>query len=224
VGSTQPAIRITELHYAPPAGQGGQSAEFIEIQNTGAVSVDLSGWSFDGVELIIPYGTVIGPGDRMVFASNNAPAIFAAQFPGVAVSGYFGGSLNNAGESIQLFDSTERLVTSVDYKSVAPWPTTPNGGGFTLEVINPDGDPNSPFNWKASNATKGTPGAANSPATTQTVTISEFLVKNTGRLNVRRRDAGICGTPKQWRERRRRGQLAARHSRRRHVCDSGRDR
>ena len=180
VGNLQPAIRITEIHYNPPVGQGGQAAVFIEIQNTGNTRVDLSNWFFDGVELIIPYGTIIDPGARLVFANNNAPAVFAAQFPGVAVTSYFGGSLNNAGESIALNDATGRRITSVDYKSVAPWPTTPNGGGFSLEVINPDGDPNSPFNWKASNAVKGTPGAANSTGTTPTVTISEFLVKNAG--------------------------------------------
>ncbi len=180
VGTLQPPIRITEIHYNPPAGQGGSAAEFIEIQNTGSTRVDLSNWSFEGIELIIPYGTIIDPGARLVFASNNAPAIFAAQFPGVAVAAYFGGSLNNAGESITLNDATGRRITSVDYKSVAPWPTTPNGGGFSLEVINPDGDPNSPFNWKASNAVKGTPGAANSTGTPSAVTISEFLVKNVG--------------------------------------------
>jgi hypothetical protein len=151
VGSPATPIRITELHYNPPTGQGGSAAEFIEIQNTGIASVDLSNWSFDGVDLVVPYGTVIGPGQRLVFANNNAPAIFAAQFPGVVVTAYFGGSLDNSGERIGLNDVTGRTIASVSYLSTQPWPTTPNGGGFSLEIINPDGDANSPFNWKASN-------------------------------------------------------------------------
>ena len=180
VGTTQPSVRITEIHYNPPGGQGGTSAEFIEIQNTGAVSVDLSGWYFDGVDFIFPQGTIIGAGARLVVANNNAPATFAAQFPGVSVLGYFGGSLDNGGERLALNDAHGKVVVSVDYDDTAPWPTSPDGGGTTLEIINPDGDPDSPFNWKASNAAKGTPGAANSAVGAASVVLNEFLTTNTG--------------------------------------------
>jgi hypothetical protein len=180
VGPTQPPVRITEIHYNPPANQGGASAEFIEIQNTGTKAVDIGNWSFDGVDLVIPAGTILGAGDRMVFASNNSPATFAAQFPGVTVGAYFGGSLDNGGERLALIDATGRTIVSVDYDDVAPWPITPDGGGYSLEIIDPNGDPDSPANWKASNAVKGTPGAANSAPAVPAVTISEFLAVNTG--------------------------------------------
>lgn len=180
VGSPAPSVRITELHYHPTSGQGGDAAEFIEIQNTGATAVDLSGWSFSGVNFIFPRGTIIAVGTRLVIANNGSPATFASQYPGVSVLGYYGGSLDNGGERIALSDATGKVIVSVDYDDTAPWPTEPDGSGRTLEIIDPDGDPDSPFNWKASNANKGTPGAANSSFTPSTVQISEFLAVNTG--------------------------------------------
>ncbi|MGI8604613.1 MAG: lamin tail domain-containing protein [Verrucomicrobiales bacterium] len=178
IGSISPAVRITEIHYNPRNSQGGSSAEFIELQNTGATEVDLGGWYFEGVDFIIPAGLTIGPGDRRVFASNNAPATFAAQYPGVTVSAYFGGALNNGGERLTLRDDSDRAVFSVEYDDLLPWATAADGVGPSLEIVDPDGDPQSPFNWKASALAKGTPGAANSSAAPAAIIISEFLANN----------------------------------------------
>ena len=180
VGFTPQTVKITEIHYNPPVSLGGRSAEFIELQNTGATGVDMSKWSLEGVDFVFPTGFVLGAGDRVVIASNNSPSTFAAQFPGVVVLGYFGSSLDNNGERLTLKDASLSSVFSVDYRNSGPWPIEPDGGGRTLEIIDPNGDSLSPFNWKASDAAKGTPGAANSTLPTPTVRISEFLVKNGG--------------------------------------------
>ena len=78
-------MRITEINYNPKGSQGGTASEFVEVQNIGATAVDLSTWFFEGIEFIFPVGQTLGAGDRLVIASNNAPATFAAQFPGVVV-------------------------------------------------------------------------------------------------------------------------------------------
>jgi hypothetical protein len=44
-----------------------------------------------------------------------------------------------------------------------------------LERIDPLGDPDDPFNWKASASLKGTPGQANSSPPTQSVELNEIL-------------------------------------------------
>ena len=44
-------IRITEIMYNPP---GGDPFEFIEVENTGGLSLDLSGYSFEGINYRFP--------------------------------------------------------------------------------------------------------------------------------------------------------------------------
>ena len=184
VGISAASVRITEIFYQPTTAQGGSAAEFIELQNIGTKPVNMSEWSFGGVDYIFPIGTILNPGNRLVVASDNTPLTFAAQFPSVSVFGFFNGSLNNAGDRIALNDATGRTITAVEYGITAPWPTTPHGGGYSLEVIDASGDPNSPLNWKASAALKGTPGAANSIGTASSVLITEFLAVNAGAYTV----------------------------------------
>jgi hypothetical protein len=178
VGGPDTGVRITELHYNPSNAHGGSSAEFIELFNTSNQAVDISGWFFDGVDFVVPAGTTIGAGSRLVIANNNAPATFAAQFPGVSVLGYFSGNLSNDGERIALMDGTGKTIVSVNYDDGGLWPTTPDGSGPSLEIIDPHGDPDSHLNWKASAAAKGTPGAPNSAPATFSVRFSEVCAQN----------------------------------------------
>ena len=180
VGYAPQPVRITEIMYRPTNGQGGDSAEFVELQNTSGASVDMSGWFFDGIDFIFPNGFVLGAGDRLVLASNNAPATFATTYPGVVVAGYFAGTLDNGGERLALLDAAGKTLVSADYDDDAPWPTAPDGGGYSLEIIDANGDPDSPVNWKASNALKGTPGLANSAPPATGVLLHEVLAENAG--------------------------------------------
>jgi hypothetical protein len=54
------------------------------------------------------------------------------------------------------------MIDSVDYESSSPWPTEPRNQGPSLERVDPNGEPNDPLNWKASNEKYGTPGDTNS--------------------------------------------------------------
>ena len=166
--------------YNPPSGSGGMSAEFIEVMNTGTSAVDLGGYSFQGMNFIFPAGLVLGPGARMVLANNNAPATFAATYPGVVVTGFYGGSLDNGGERLALLDASRRTVVSVDYDDEGEWPTSPDGNGPSLEIIDPTGNPNTPINWKASNFAKGTPGQPNSAYPASSIVVNEVLARNGG--------------------------------------------
>ena len=65
------SIRITELHYRPNLF----SHEFIEIHNTAATEVSLSGWSFDrGVKFTFPNGANIPAYGYIVIARPAVPA------------------------------------------------------------------------------------------------------------------------------------------------------
>ena len=47
-------IRITEIMYNPI---GGDAFEYLELQNIGVTTVDLSGYSFQGITYVFPNGT-----------------------------------------------------------------------------------------------------------------------------------------------------------------------
>jgi hypothetical protein len=165
-------LRITELMYNPP---GGDAYEFIELQNVGLFPVPLQDFSFTGIGFRFPVGSlVLAPGARLVVASAKDPAAFAARYPGLAVAGYFGGSLSNGGERITLLDPTGRVVCAVDYDDDPPWPMAADGGGASLEVIDPWGDLDDPANWQGG----GSPGEANGVVVPPEVRLSEVMAFN----------------------------------------------
>ncbi len=176
-GPPIPTVAISEINYNPKGNQGGSAAEFVELVNYGTQPIDMTSWYLDGVDFVFPASLVLVPGQRIVVASNNNPTTFASQYPGVVVLGYFSGSLNNGGERLSLYTPAGALVSSVEYGSSLPWPSTPDNGGYSLEIIDPSKDLQNPGNWRASTALKGSPGQANTVANppAPSIVISEFL-------------------------------------------------
>lgn len=164
-------VRISELMYHPP---GGEAYEYIELQNPTGVAIDLSGMSLRGVEYRFLEGSRLEAGGRLVLASNADPAAFTRRYPGVAVYGWFGGSLANGGETIALLDRQGRVVFSVIYDDGGDWPSSADGSGASLEIVDPMGNPRDPANWQASVQAGGTPGAAPSNQPAQGVCLNEI--------------------------------------------------
>jgi len=175
VGSLGVPLRITELMYNPI---GGSTYEFLEVQNIGPVPLDVSGFSFYGINFTFPDGTTIQPGAVLVLANNGSPSAFATRYPGVTVFGYYGGNLNNGGERIAIFDRNGQVVTGVTYNNAGGWPTAADGGGYSLELINPYGDLNSPANWRASTVPNGTPGLPPVTPPLGDIVLNEFMADN----------------------------------------------
>jgi hypothetical protein len=169
-------LRITEIMYNPI---GGSIYEFIELQNTSGAAIDLGGMYFDGITFNFNDGTFLGPGARAVLGSNTDTNAWKALYSGVNPIGWFSGNLNNGGERISIFDRQGHLITSVDYSDGGGWPTAADGGGRSLEILDPNGNPDEPANWKASAANNGTPGAANSASPFQAVGLNEVMAENT---------------------------------------------
>ncbi|HKQ39852.1 MAG TPA: lamin tail domain-containing protein, partial [Verrucomicrobiae bacterium] len=166
-----PTLRITEIMYNPTGGNG---YEFIELQNYGATPVNVSGMTFSGINFTFPQPTILAPGARIVLSSDANPAGFAQRYPGVSVAGRFGGALNNGGETITLLDRNGNTVLSVSYGNSGLWPASANGGGYSLVLADPTGDPDDPLSWRASIAQNGSPGAGDVfPPPTAGVVISE---------------------------------------------------
>ena len=143
--SLSDAIVISEIMYNFP----GSSEEWIELLNRSAAPVDLSGWQLDdAVSFSFPPATILQPGARIVVA-RDATAL-TAKWPGISILGNFSGNLSNSGERILLKDAAGNPADEVSYATGGQWPALADGGGASLELIDPDADNNHPSAWTAS--------------------------------------------------------------------------
>ena len=164
---------ISEFSYNPVAsvaealaGYTAQMFEFMEFQNISASPVELTGCRFDdGILFDFSANSsvqTIPPGGRILLVNN--AAAFAFRHPGVPVAGTFqtGTNLSNSGERLELLAANGAPIFDFTYDDIAPWPTSPDGGGFSLVLINPLANPNPALaaNWRASIAEGGNPGTS----------------------------------------------------------------
>ena len=159
---------ISEFDYNPASpttaefNAGHTSAglfEFIELTNTTAQTLDLTGVSFTaGVTFTFPAGRTLAPGASVLVVRNTA-AFFARYGAALAplIAGEFedGSELSNNGETIALADSAAAPITSVAYTDAAPWPANADGTGHSLVFLGSVQNP--PANWRTSLAVP-TPG------------------------------------------------------------------
>jgi len=66
---------------------------------------------------------------------------------------------------------------SVHYGTQSPWPSSPDGAGFSLVPVTPNlnPDPSNPLNWRASTVIGGSPGADDLPLNIPRVFVNEAL-------------------------------------------------
>ena len=167
-------LKVTELHYHPNDWGlvDDKELEFIELKNTGATSLDLSGLAFtDGINFTFPAGTAIAPGAFMVIASNKTEF---SNFYKIKPNFQYSGSLSNGGEKITLQTATNQDVISFTYYDSIPWPVEADGEGFSLVSAesNPKGDPNSVDYWTISKYENGSPGTDDLGSITATTEIA----------------------------------------------------
>lgn len=140
------AIVINEIHANPPENHIPE--EFIELFNPSPSVQDLGGWRLSSaVDFVFPPGTTIAPGAFLLIAED--PATLQAT-QGVTALGPFEGNLNSSGETVRLRNADDEVVDEVDYKVGFPWPVASDGGGASLELINPSLDNSLGSSWRAS--------------------------------------------------------------------------
>jgi hypothetical protein len=168
-------LAITELMYNPPpfGAYPGNDLEFLELQNTGTNTLDLSGLSFTGITFNFTNGTLLGPGEFLVLARN--VTAFAAKYPGVTVRGTYTGQLDNAGERLRILGPFTNTIRDLTYDDRAPWPLAPDVADFSLVLRSSEGNLNDGLNWRASTNPGGSPGAADPAPTVPPILISEIL-------------------------------------------------
>jgi hypothetical protein len=185
VGPVAQNLRISEVMFHP--AQGGSPAdpntEFIELTNIGSSTINLGLVSFsDGVEFTFPsYDLAAG---RYCLVVQDTAAFQAKYGSGLPVVGRYAGSLNNAGERIELVDAAGAVIHSFRFQD--NWFDIADGQGFSLTIKDPKtADPNGYGDkslWRPSAKTGGSPGTDDSgqvPAL-GSVVINELLANSQG--------------------------------------------
>ncbi len=169
VPATVGALVITEIMYNPLAPSVSEPAldkeefEFVEFRNVSDQPISLVGVQFSaGINFDFNSGSIsyLNPGQNVIVARNLAA--FRGRYGDDAiVAGTYGSTgtnLSNGGETITVVDSLGTVLQSFTYDDVAPWPTSPDGGGTSLTMRWIDRSDDLPTNWRASYVPLGTPG------------------------------------------------------------------
>ncbi len=146
--SLSTGLLITEIMYNAPSADSN-ALEFLEIYNSGASTIALGGITVNdsgNFTFIFPEQS-LNAGEIVLLATDKATA---DAFYGVSFLDMPQGisnALGNGGELLQIKNSNGDLISEVQYDDNAPWPTSADGSGPSLELLNPEGVLNDGTNW-----------------------------------------------------------------------------
>lgn len=161
----QKSLRITEIMYNPAEGGAfdNEQYEFIEIKNIGTASVKLDGVKLTrGISYAFETGRnrMLAAGACIVIARNQQA--FTSRYGTSAnlATGTYTGSLDNAGEKIELDDRTNSTILDFEYDDT--WYPTTDGQGYSLTIKSATTSDLASWSrkdsWRASPAKNGSPG------------------------------------------------------------------
>ena len=162
-------IVISEIMYHPSSDA---NLEFVEIMNIGLGELDLSPLRFTkGIDFDFAGSdiTSIAAGARVLVVKNRA-AFEGLYGDALPVAGEYqfstSASLSNGGERLKLSFGTGAAIRDFDYDDRFPWPESPDGGGMSLVLIDPSGNPDHSLasNWRPSATIDGNPGTSDAAA------------------------------------------------------------
>lgn len=153
-------ILINEIHADPTPIVGLPDAEYVELLNVSTKSIDLANFIFnDGVDRIVP--TFILEPDSLVILASSANSTLLSSYGTVLDIGSL--SLLNGGETLILQNDQGDVIDSLAYDLSWYDDVAKSGGGWSLELVNPNLICQGAQNWRASvDPLGGTPGIENS--------------------------------------------------------------
>jgi len=161
----QSPVVLNEIMYHPM--DGNKEHQFIELANTTDAAIDLSGWILSGdidfkcAETIPAHGYLVIANKRSSFRALYSD--FEGQLAGDGFSGTLSGSagLVRLRRPCALWDAeTDSIVTNlvlqeeVLYRDGGAWSAWADGGGSSLERVDPRSDPRLAGSWSASDETQ----------------------------------------------------------------------
>jgi len=185
VGPVVESLRISEIMYHPAdtGNPDDPNTEFIELTNIGSAKINLNLVKFtNGVDFTFP-SFDLAPNAYCLVVKDTA-AFTAKYGSGLPVVGEYAGSLNNAGERIELLNAAGAVIQDFHYED--NWFDITDGLGFSLTAQSPKTtDPNSYGSkgaWRPSAHAGGSPGTDDSgqvPAL-GSIVINELLANSQG--------------------------------------------
>ena len=152
-------VVINEFMCDPTPTVGLKDVEYVEIYNRSNKIFNVSGWKLGDAS---SFGTAqngwLLPNDYIVLTATANVDSFAIA---TAVTSF--PSLNNSDDAVVLYDDMGNKLDSIFYDYSWYHDTAKDGGGYSIERINPDDPCSDVSDWKASNnSSGGTPGLINS--------------------------------------------------------------
>ncbi len=185
-------IVINEIFYHPPEDPPplpGQlpvrRSEFIELYNRGTDAVDLSGFRFDrGVDYEFGPGATIPGHGYLVIAED--PEVLKTTHGFDGALGPYVGRLANDGENVRLVDRLGNPVDEVRYEEGGAWNRWADGGGASLELIDPSQENDVGAAWDASDDT------SKAPWEKKTIAVTNYAVAPESDLHIWLVERGVC--------------------------------
>lgn len=165
----QEALVINEIMYNPITLSDDE--EFVEIYNRGGSPVNLTGWRLNkAIDFTFPTNATIPAGGYIAVAKN--VTMLRSNHANLNITNSFGdytGTLANSGERLTL-DKPDTIVSTnllgvvttnlihiivdeVTYGTGGRWGNWSDGGGSSLELLDPNSDNRLPSNWGDSDET-----------------------------------------------------------------------
>lgn len=147
----------------PPAGPVVYP-EYIELYNRTQFPVHLKNWKLAvGTSYKLLPEVVVPPDSFLVLTSASGTALFSKEVNAIGLSGF--PALTNTGQTLQLSDDTDHIISVVAYTDDWYKDALKKKGGFSLEQLDVNNPCGGIDNWGAStNKNGGTPGSKNSVA------------------------------------------------------------
>src|SRR5258706_2422687 len=146
----QDKIVINEIMYNPVFA----NASYVEIYNRSVSNAfDMSRWELNGIDFTFADGTIIEPGAYLLLLKDRD--VFAATYgSSILVLPQFAGSLDNGGETLTLVKrgatpAQDPIIYQITSSNQLPVPAAADGGGASLQLIDPAQDNNRAANWAA---------------------------------------------------------------------------
>lgn len=154
-------VVVNEIMADPSPPVGLPEWEYIELYNTTAFNIDLSGWSLVvGQSTKVLPSVTVAPEGYLILCKEEAAEALADWGPTCGFSSF---SIANAGAAIQLLAPDGAVVSEVHFSDTWYRDAEKKEGGWSLEQIDPRHPCAGQRNWTASvNPSGGTPGDENS--------------------------------------------------------------
>ena len=166
-------LRVTELLFRP------NELEFVELQNIGSSTLDLSGVQFtSGIGYTFDSGVMLLPGAYIVVCKDRAA--FLAQYGNSVplAAGAFTGTLDNAGESVAFQPAAPWNINVLNFSYKSDWfvdATNNHSYVSAAPATTAARDWSEKDSWRLSSVPLGTPGTEEPPSITSALSASASL-------------------------------------------------